>query len=368
MRRVLELAQKGIGEVNPNPLVGAVLVKDSEVIAEAHHKRYGSTHAEAMALQLAGDRAHGADLYVNWEPCVNYSGKKTPPCTSAIINSGIKRVILGAVDPTPEVNGSGIAQLRDAGVEVVEGVLQRECQQLNEIRAKYATTGLPFVLLKMAMTADGKIATRTGDGKWISSPDTLKLAHELRVRYAAVLVGIGTVFADDPQLTARHIKGRDPIRIVLDSQGKINPDAKILHLESPSPTVIVTCSMTEQHEAQLKAHSNNIEIWQLPKTPTGQVDLRELLTKLGEREIDSLFIEGGSEVAGAFLDAQLIDKVRFIIGPKLIGGRQAPSPIGGEGIAVMSDAIPLREFSHEMCGPDLVIEGYPDYAGSDSHD
>ena len=362
MRRAIELAQHGIGDANPNPLVGAVVVKEGNVLGEAFHAGFGGPHAEAGALKIAGEAAEGADLYVNWEPCVAYPGKRTAPCADAIISSGIKRVILGAVDPTPDVNGKGIEQLRAAGIEVVEGVLETECARLNEIRAKFATTGKPFVLLKMAMTADGKIATRSKDSKWISSEESLKLAHWLRVRYAAVLVGIGTVHADDPQLTARHLEGRDPVRVVLDSRGEINPDAKILHLESAAPTIIATTSMSTDKERKLLKSSSNVEVWRFAETPTGHVNLDQLLAKLGASEIDSLFVEGGAGVAASFLEANLLDKIRFVVAPKLIGGTEALSPIGGHGIEKMAEAVSLRNFSCEMLGDDIVIEGYPDYS------
>ena len=361
MQRAIELAQQGLGVANPNPLVGAVIVKDDVVVGEAYHAGFGGPHAEAGALKLAGDAARGANLYVNWEPCVAYPGKRTSPCSDAIINAGIKRVILGAIDPTPGVNGNGIKQLRDAGIEVVEGVLETECTKLNEIRTKYATSQRPFVLLKMAMTADGKIATTTGDSKWISSQDSLKLAHWLRVRYAAVLVGIGTVNADDPQLTARHVDGRDPVRIVLDPRGEINLDAKILHLESEANTIIATTSMSPEKERKLINATSNVEVWRFAETPTGRVDLDSLLTKLGEAGLDSLFVEGGSGVAASFLEAELIDKIRFVVAPKLIGGAEAPSPMGGAGIAMMADAIKLNDFACEKLGDDIVIEGYPQY-------
>lgn len=368
MRRALELAERGVGYVNPNPLVGAVIVQDGEVVAEAYHERYGAAHAEAQALDIAGNNARGAELYVNWEPCVAYRGKHTPPCADHIIAAGIKRVIVAAKDPTPEVAGKGIEQLQKAGLGVEYGVLEHEAQKLNEIRAKYATTGLPFTLLKMAMTADGRIATHSGDSYWISAQESLELAHRLRSRYAAVLVGLGTALSDDPQLTVRHVDGRDPIRILVDSRGSLPLDAKILHLESDAPTVIATCSMSDEKEEEIRRLKTPTEIgiWRLPQGVNGRVDPLALVKKLGGAEIDSLFIEGGAEVAAAFLEAQLIDKIQFVIAPKIIGGREAPSPIGGIGIEKMSDAIELREVETSICGPDIVYQGYPHYINKDS--
>ncbi len=362
MRRALELAERGMGRVNPNPLVGAVIVKENRVRAEAYHPYYGGPHAEALALKQAGEAARGAELYVNWEPCVSYPGKRTPACVDQIIAAGIQRVIVATRDPTPQVAGRGIEELKRAGIEVIEGVLAKEAQQLNEIRAKYATTGLPFVLLKMAMTADGKSATRTGDSRWISSEESLRLSHRLRVRYAAVLAGIGTVLRDDPKLTVRNVEGRDPIRIVLDSRGRIPLDARILRVPSEAPTVIATCAMPEEKERQLQQISDKIEIWRLPANPEGRVDLRALLRQLGDSQLDSLLIEGGPTVASAFLVEHLIDKLLLVIAPKIIGGKDAPTPIGGEGIERLKDAIRLKDCSVSMMGPDLVYQGYFDYS------
>jgi diaminohydroxyphosphoribosylaminopyrimidine deaminase/5-amino-6-(5-phosphoribosylamino)uracil reductase len=337
------------------------------IIAEAYHECFGEPHAEALALQRAGAAARGADLYVNWEPCIAYPGKRTPACVDQIISSGIRRVVVATSDPTPEVNGKGIAYLRKAGIEVIEGVLDNEAKRLNEVRAKFAVTGKPFVLLKMAMTADGKIATRTGDSQWVSSDESLVLAHRLRVRYAAVLVGIGTVLHDDPQLTVRKVTGRDPIRIVLDSKGQIPLSAKILHLKSQAPTIIATCCMSSEKEEQLNKlkTSTPIEIWRMPEDSAGRVDLNVLINALGERQIDSLLVEGGSGIAAAFLQQRLLDRLTFIIAPKLIGGESAPTPIGGHGIASMASAIALKEPTVHMLGTDVVYEALLDYASSE---
>ncbi|MBI1729392.1 bifunctional diaminohydroxyphosphoribosylaminopyrimidine deaminase/5-amino-6-(5-phosphoribosylamino)uracil reductase RibD [Candidatus Acetothermia bacterium] len=367
MRRAIELAELGSGYVNPNPLVGAVLVKEGKIIAEAYHERFGEPHAEALALQRAGKAATDADLYVNWEPCISYPGKRTPACVDQIISSGIRRIIVATSDPTPEVNGKGIQHLRKAGIEVIGGILENEAKRLNEIRAKFAVTGRPFVLLKMAMTADGKIATRTGDSQWVSSGESLKLAHRLRVRYAAVLVGIGTVLHDDPQLTVRKVKGRDPIRIVLDSKGQIPLSARLFYLESQAPTIIATCCMSSEKAEQIKKLKTKtpIEIWRLPEDSAGHVDLNALVNGLGERQIDSLLVEGGSGIAAAFLQQRLLDKLTFIIAPKLLGGESAPTPIGGQGIASMAKAISLKEPAVRMLGNDVVYEAAVDYASSE---
>ena len=360
MRRALELAERGWGHTNPNPLVGAVIVKDGEIIAEAYHQRFGGPHAEALAIERAGKAARGADLYVNLEPCVHYPGKRTPPCVEAIIQAGIRRVVVATRDPTPQIHGRGIEQLRQAGIEVIEGILKREAQKLNEIRAKYATTKTPFVALKYAMTLDGKVATRTGDARWISSEESLRYAHRLRARYAAVLVGIGTVLKDDPQLTVRKFEGRDPWRLVLDSRGRIPLDAQILHVRSDAPTVIVTCTMSPEKERQLKELKTptSLEIWRLPADAQGHVDLNALLQRLGKREIDSVLVEGGPTVAASFVERGLVDKLIAFVAPKVVGGEKAPSPIGGQGVERMADALLLKDVEIQQLGPDVVIEGY----------
>ncbi len=361
MRRALELAERGTGQVNPNPLVGCVIVKNGDIVAEAYYAQYRGEHAEAQALDRAGGAARGAELYVNYEPCVDFPEKRTPPCVERIIGAGIARAVIATRDPTPEVNGRGIAQLREAGVDVVEGVLGDEARRLNEIREKFATSGLPFVLLKTAMSLDGKIATRTGDARWISSEESRGLVHRWRRRCAAVLVGVDTALRDDPQLTVRQVEGRDPIRIVLDTHGRLSPDAQLFHLDSPAPTVIATVDMSPEAEATLRQLDTPtaIEVWRLPADADGHVDLGALMAQLGERAIDSVLVEGGSSVAGAFLDAGLLDKVTFFVAPTLIGGATAPSPISGGGAACVQEAVPLRDVQVAWSGPDMVYSGYP---------
>lgn len=366
MRRALELAERGAGQVNPNPLVGCVIVKDGGIIAEAHYAQYRGEHAEAKALAMAGEGARGGQLYVNYEPCVDFPEKHTPPCVDRIVDAGIAQVIVATRDPTPEVNGRGIAQLREAGVEVVEGVLGDEARRLNEIRETYATTGQPFVLLKSAMSLDGKIATRTGDARWISAEESRRLVHRWRGRYAAVLVGVDTALRDDPRLTVRQVDGRDPIRIVLDSHGRLPSDARLFHLDSEAPTVIATVDMPAEAEVALDALDTPtaIEVWRLPADADGHVDLQALMAQLGERGIDSVLVEGGSNVAGAFLDAGLLDKVAVFVAPRLIGGAAAPSPIGGGGAACVENAVSLRDVAVAWSGPDVVYSGYPSYEES----
>ncbi|MBI3459869.1 bifunctional diaminohydroxyphosphoribosylaminopyrimidine deaminase/5-amino-6-(5-phosphoribosylamino)uracil reductase RibD, partial [Candidatus Acetothermia bacterium] len=264
MRRTLGLAAHGRGWVNPNPLVGAVLIKDGKLISEGFHQRYGGPHAEAVVLEKAGSEARGADLYANVEPCVSHPGKRTPPCADQIIQSGVRRVFVAMRDPDTQVNGRGIAQLRAAGIDVQESILAAEAQKLNEISVKYKTTGKPFVLLKMAMSADGKIATRTGNSKYISSPDSLRYAHELRDRYTALLVGIGTVLADDPQLNTRlDCPGHDPVRVLLDAQGRLPLEAKLLQSKSSAKTILATTDALSKAKEEALLH-RGVEIWKLP--------------------------------------------------------------------------------------------------------
>lgn len=355
MCRAFELAERGAGWTSPNPMVGAVIVKKNIVVGEGWHERFGGPHAECLALQRAGSLAKGAELYLNLEPCCAGPGKRNPPCTDEIIRAGIRKAFVALRDPDPRTNGRGIARLRDAGIEVIEGLLESQARKLNEIYLKFKTTGKPFVTLKMAMTADGKIATRTSDSKWISSPESLKFAHELRHRHRAVLIGVNTVLADDPQLTARLEKpARDPLRIILDSRGRIFPQAKVL--TSPAKTVLATTEALSV-ESERMLSGKGVEIWRLPSDQE-RVDLRVLIDKLASAGIDSLLVEGGPEVAWSFVSSKLADKIIFVIAPKIIGGREAPGPIGGPGFERLTDALLLKEVTVHKVGDDVIYEAY----------
>ncbi|HIQ00337.1 TPA: bifunctional diaminohydroxyphosphoribosylaminopyrimidine deaminase/5-amino-6-(5-phosphoribosylamino)uracil reductase RibD, partial [Candidatus Bipolaricaulota bacterium] len=316
MRQALELAEKGVGYTRPNPLVGAVVVKGGEVIAAGYHARYGGPHAEVMALERAGEAARGADLYVNLEPCVHHG--KTPPCVDRIIAAGIRRVFIATRDPNPLVDGKGVKKLRTAGIEVVEGVLQEEAERLNEIFFFWIKTKRPFVALKLAMSLDGKIATKTGDSRWITGEEARRKVHELRRRHAAVLVGINTVLADDPQLTVREVTGPQPLRIVLDSRGRVPLSAKVLQGEAKT-LIATTAAMPEGKERALR--ERGVEVWRL-SAREGQVDLIALLARLAGEGIDSLLVEGGGEVAWSFLAQGLVQKVYLFYGALLLGGRE----------------------------------------------
>lgn len=357
MKRALTLAKEGEGKVNPNPLVGAVVVKEGKIIGEGYHKEFGGPHAEVFALEEAGHKAKGADLYINLEPCVSYPKKKTPPCVERIIKSGIKRVFIAMRDPHPKIRGRGIKALKEAGIKVKEGILTEEAKKLNEIYIKYITTGKPFVLLKMAMTADGKIASKVGDSRWISSKKSRQIVHKLRGKFKAVLVGINTVLQDDPQLTLRDAKGRNPLRIILDSKGKIPLSAKVLN-QKTAKTVIATAEISKAKEEKLR--QLGVEIWRLGENK-GRISLKSLIERLAKEGIDSLMIEGGATVAYSFIEEGLVDKVIFFIAPKIIGG-EAPTPVGGVGLEKIKEAFWIREVSVKMVEGDeeenVIYEGY----------
>ena len=351
MRLALELARRGEGYTNPNPIVGAVVVKDGEIIGRGWHKRFGGPHAEVFALEEAGEEAAGATIYVTLEPCSHYG--KTPPCADRIIAAGISRVVVACRDPNPLVSGRGIDKLRAAGIEVTEGVLKQEAQRANEIFFKFITTRIPFVLLKLAESIDGKIATRTGDSKWITGKEARTEVHRLRRRFAAVLVGATTAIRDDPLLTVRHVKGPNPVRIVLDGAGRIPLDLRMFHQEGR--TIVATAAMPEEKEERLRAQA--VEVWRLPGAE-GKVDLRRLLGRLGEENLDSLLVEGGSETAAAFLEARLVDKVALFIAPIIIGGRDAVTAVGGSGVERVTAAIRLVDTEISRLGGGILVTGY----------
>ncbi len=357
MRQALELARRGEGYTRPNPLVGAVVVKDGEVIAEGHHAHYGGPHAEVVALERAGEAARGADLYVNLEPCVHWG--KTPPCADRIIAAGVKRVIIASRDPNPLVNGKGVERLRAAGIEVIEGVLEDEARELNEIFFHWITTKRPFVSLKLAMSLDGKIATKTGDSRWITGPEARRKVHELRRRHAAVLVGVNTVLADDPELTVREVEGPQPLRVILDSRGRTPITARVLD-RAARTLIAATGSMPRKAEERLR--EAGAEVARFPAAG-GKVDLGALLQWLGERGIDSVLVEGGGEVAWSFVSRGLVRKFYLFYGPVVIGGRDAVPGVGGDGFPDLDGAARLEIRRVERLGADLLVVGYPEGEG-----
>jgi len=353
MRRVLSLARKGEGRTSPNPMVGAILVKNRRIIGQGYHAKAGEPHAEIVALEQAGAKARDATLYLNLEPCTHYG--RTPPCAPRVIGCGVKRVVVGMKDPNPLVQGKGIAILRKAGVEVEVGVLEKECRDLNEEFCKYIVMKLPFVIIKAAATLDGKIATRTGDSKWISCERSRQQVHRLRNRVDGIVVGIGTILKDNPLLTSRVRGGRDPLRIVLDSRLRVPENAKIME-NSPSKVIIATTRAAPLEKVK-RLQERGIRVLIL-RSKEQKVDLRSFLVRLGEMGITSLMVEGGSGVNGSFLDEGLVDKLILFVAPRLIGDARAPGIFGGKGVSRIEGARPLKDVEVTRIGGDILIEGY----------
>ncbi|HIE13634.1 MAG TPA: bifunctional diaminohydroxyphosphoribosylaminopyrimidine deaminase/5-amino-6-(5-phosphoribosylamino)uracil reductase RibD [Desulfotomaculum sp.] len=361
MRRTFELAAQARGWTSPNPMVGAVIVRDGRVVAEGYHRRVGLPHAEVEALRAAGEDARGSTLYVSLEPCCHTG--RTGPCTEAIIAAGVKRVVAAMADPNPLVSGKGFARLKESGVEVEFGILEREARRLNEAFIKFITTRRPFVILKTAMSLDGKIATATGESKWITGEEAREYVHQLRNACDAVLVGIGTVLKDDPSLTTRLPGGgRDPARVVVDSRARTPLEARVLNQRSEAATFIAVTEMAppERMEALKQAGAQVLVCG-----PGPAVDLKFLLAALAEREIASVLVEGGSAVNASFLLQGLVDKLVWFIAPLIIGGREAIGPVGGTGVRSLAKAIRLSELSVRQLGSDLCIEGYLNHEGAD---
>ncbi len=356
MTMAIELAEQGRGWTSPNPMVGAVVVKDGKVVGKGFHQAAGGPHGEINALNDAGEKATGATLYVTLEPC-NHAGR-TPPCTQAILRSGIKRVVAGMKDPNPQVTGGGLAFLKSQGLDVAAGICEDECRRLNEIFIKYVTTSLPFVILKCAATLDGRIATRTGDSKWITNPYSRQFVHKLRHSVDGVMVGIGTVLKDDPQLTTRleGRKGSDPIRIVLDTHLSIPPNARLLHLASDSDTLIVTGSSPPAEKKRMLERPG-VRFLALDDGK-GQIDLTALVRELGRMGITSLLIEGGSRVNGSAFRAGIVDKIYIFYAPKIYGGDDGVPICVGPGLELMEQSMQLKDVSVHRFEDDVMIEGY----------
>ncbi|NWG02384.1 MAG: bifunctional diaminohydroxyphosphoribosylaminopyrimidine deaminase/5-amino-6-(5-phosphoribosylamino)uracil reductase RibD [Syntrophaceae bacterium] len=353
MKRALRLAKKGWGRTSPNPMVGAILVKNGIEVGQGYHMKAGEAHAEIVALQKAKGEARGSALYLNLEPCVHYG--KTPPCAPQIIQSKVKRVVIGMEDPNPLVKGRGIEMLRQAGLDVQLGILEKECQGLNEAFSKYILKKTPFVILKVAATLDGKMATRDGRSKWMSGEASRHLVHRWRDRVDGILVGINTILKDDPMLTARVKNGRDPYRIILDSRLRIPFEAKVIR-SSPSKTIIATTEMAPQNKIK-KLEQMGTQVLIL-HSKRGKIDLRSCLSKLGEKGMISLMVEGGSQVNGSFLDEGLIDKLLLFLSPKIMGDPQALGIFGGRGVSRLQEAVTLKEIKTRRIGEDILLEGY----------
>lgn len=356
MQRALFLAALGKGRTSPNPMVGAVLVKQGRVLGEGHHRRAGQDHAEVIALREAGDRAFEATLYVTLEPCSHYG--RTPPCTDRIVQARIQRVVASMADPNPLVSGKGFERLRQAGIQVESGLMEEASRILNEAYLKFITTGLPFVILKGATSLDGKIATITGESRWITGPLARERVHRLRNEVDAVMVGISTVLQDDPQLTTRLPSGlgKDPLRIVLDSYAQLPLDAKVINPSSPAKTLLIA-SASSPREKREDLQRRGVEVW-CTEEESGMIPLRPVLKKLAELKIMSLMIEGGSELNASALQEEIVDKVVLFLAPRLIGGARAPSWIGGAGVRELKGSYSLKKVSLERIGDDIMISGY----------
>ena len=353
MREALSLARRGAGTTSPNPMVGAVVVADDAIVGRGYHPRAGEPHAEVFALRDAGTRALGATLYVTLEPCAHWG--RTPPCTEAIIGAGIRRVVAAMLDPDRQVSGRGLHRLAEAGVATRVGVAERDALDLNEAYVKHRTVGLPWVTAKWAMTLDGRIATRSGDSRWISGEPSRALAHEMRATSDAILVGIGTVLRDDPALTARGAAGaRNPRRVILDSTLRVPLGARVLARDG-TPVLVATTERADP-AARRALEAMGVEVLAAGGAD-GRVDLPVLLGHLARRGVLSLLVEGGSAVLGGFADAGLIDKVVAFIGPEIVGG-PAPSPVGGRGVEVLAHAWRLGRITIRQLGDDAVVEGY----------
>ena len=354
MKRALELAEKGKGHTSPNPMVGAVIVKDGRIIGEGYHEKVGEAHAEVNAISSATESVEGATIYVTLEPCSHYG--KTPPCSNLIIEKKLKKVVVAATDPNPLVSGSGLERLRKAGIEVVEGVLEEESNRLNEVFIKYITTKTPFVVMKYAMSLDGKIATETGDSKWISSEESRAHAHHLRGYLSGIMAGIGTVLEDDPKLTCRVPGYHNPIRIILDSKLRVPLDAQALSDQDKAPTLILTTDDSSVVKRR-QLTDLGVQVLVVPER-NGQVELKNAMVLLGEKGIDSILLEGGGTLNAAALEAGIIDKVNIYVAPKLIGGKDAVSPVMGQGVEKMNEAFSIRDMQVTKINEDLLIEGY----------
>lgn len=354
MRRALELAARGRGAVEPNPLVGAVVVRDGACVGEGWHQRYGGPHAEVNAFAAAGEAARDATLYVTLEPCCHHG--KTPPCTDAVLAAGVRRVVAAMRDPFPAVSGEGLALLQRAGVEVEAGVSEADARMLNAPYLKLLATGRPYVHAKWAMTLDGKIATRSGDSKWISNAASRQIAHAIRGRMDGIIVGIGTALADDPLLTARPPGPRVACRVVLDSRARLPIDANLVRTAHEVPTLVVTgASAPSSHRQALR--ERGCELLELA-VESGRRQATALLDELGRRRFTNVLVEGGGGVLGSFVDARAIDEVHVFVAPRLVGGSDARSPVLGRGVERLADALSLSRLEVQTVEGDVYLHGY----------
>lgn len=356
MRLAMQLAGNAIGRTSPNPLVGAVIVKDNRVVGCGWHRKAGTPHAEVHALNQAGELAQGADVYVTLEPCAHYG--KTPPCAKALVEAKVKNVYGGLLDVNPKVAGKGFKILEDAGIHVEYGFLQDELRKQNEVFFKWIEHKKPFVVLKAAMTLDGKIATATGQSKWITNETSRAYGYKLRDIYDGIMVGINTVIEDNPMLTARVDGGKNPIRIVVDSSLKIDINANVVQDKS-AKTIIATTDKADKDKI-LKLQAQDVDVIVVDKDENDKVDIEKLLDILGQQNICSILVEGGATLNGSFVAKKLVDKVYFFIAPKIIGGKEAKTPVAGTGILNLQEALTLKDIQIEKLEEDILIIGRVD--------
>lgn len=356
MKLAMQLAGNAIGRTSPNPLVGAVIVKDNRVVGCGWHRKAGTPHAEVHALNQAGELAQGADVYVTLEPCAHYG--KTPPCAKALVEAKVKNVYGGLLDVNPKVAGKGFKILEDAGIHVEYGFLQDELRKQNEVFFKWIEHKKPFVVLKAAMTLDGKIATATGQSKWITNETSRAYGYKLRDIYDGIMVGINTVIEDNPMLTARVDGGKNPIRIVVDSSLKIDINANVVQDKS-AKTIIATTDKADKDKI-LKLQAQDVDVIVVDKDENDKVDIEKLLDILGQQNICSILVEGGATLSGSFVAKKLVDKVYFFIAPKIVGGKEAKTPVAGTGILNLQEALALKDIQVEKLDEDILIIGRVD--------
>ena len=364
MRRAIELAKKGSGHVNPNPLVGAVIVRDGKIIGEGYHECYGQLHAERNAIANAkkrGNSLEGSTIYVTLEPCCHYG--KTPPCTEAIIEEKIAKVVVGSDDPNPLVSGKGFQMLREKGIEVIPHFLKEECDAMNHVFFHYIRTGTPYVAMKYAMTMDGKIACYTGDSKWVTGEESRAHVQTLRNHYKGIMAGIGTVLADDPMFNCRIEGGRDPIRIIADSHLRIPMDSQLVRTAGQQP-LIVACLPDADEEKAAQLQEKGVEVLRIPGVTTADIteeqkeviSLPVLMKELGARKIDGILLEGGGQLNESALQAGIVDRIYCYIAPKIFGGAQAKTPVEGQGLTRAADAWQFKRIGMQEFGQDILLE------------
>ncbi len=356
MQMAIELAKKGRGFTSPNPLVGAVIVKNNIVIGEGYHEYYGGPHAEVNAIKNANSDINGATIYLTLEPCSHYG--KTPPCSLAIIQNKLSRVVIGSLDPNPLVSGKGIEMIRNAGIRVDTGILEQETQKLNEVFFKFIQTKEPFILMKTAMSLDGKIATRNGDSKWISGEQSRSKVHQMRNEYSAIMVGINTVINDNPLLNVRNISGKtkNPIRIIIDSKARTPLDADIVNTPEISPVIVAVTKKAKKENID-KLSRKGIKVIVCPEKEKA-IDLKYLIKEIGKLNIDSILLEGGGTLNFGAIEQNIVDKVITFISPKIIGGKEAATPVEGVGFKRIADTVELEKLNYTLSGNDIMVEGY----------